>query len=90
MGIARMHLDRQHFPRIEELEQQREAAKALCQPPHQLILRLFHELADGVPRERPVGNLARVVIAVAQDPRFSDRALRQRGGEQVAQTSSSP
>ena len=86
-----MHLDREHFPRVEELQQQWESAETPRQFSHQLLRILLQQLTDGPPFKRSIGNPARMVITVAEYPRFADRAVaRQRRGEQVGQTPSTP
>ena len=91
MRIRGMHLDREHFTRVEELQQQRESAETLGQLSQQLLRRLLQQLTDGPPFERSIGNLAPMVIAVAEYPRFADGAVaRQRRGEQVGQTPAAP
>src|ERR1035437_6479761 len=57
----------------------------------QLFRRLLHQLTDGSPFERSIGNLAGMVIAIAQHPRLADGAIAwQRCGEQVGQTPAAP
>ena len=43
--------------------------------PHQLILELLHQLTEILPFQRSIGNPARMVFAVAEYPRFADRAV---------------
>ena len=79
MRIRRMHLDREHFTCVEELQQQWESAESPGQLSHHLFWKLLQQLSDGPPFERPIGNTARMVVAVAEYPRFADRAVaRQR------------
>ena len=61
-----MHLDREHFARIEELQQQREPAESPGQLSQQLLRPLLQQLTDGPSFERSIGNVARMVIAVAE------------------------
>ena len=91
MGIRGMHLDREHFTGVEELQQQWESAETPGQLSQHLLRELLQQLTDGPPFERPIGNMARMVIAVAEHPRFADGAIaRQRCGEQVGQTPAAP
>ena len=71
-----MHLDREHLACVEELQQQREPAEAPGQFSQQLLWRLLQQLPDGPSLERPIGDAARMVIAVAQQPGFADRDRR--------------
>ena len=66
MRIRGMHLDREHFARVEELQQQRESAETPGQFSQHLLRRLLKQLADGPPLERSIGDAARMVIAVAE------------------------
>jgi hypothetical protein len=76
-----MHLDRKHLTCIEELQQQRKSGESTSQLSHQWHRTLLH-FTDGAPFERPVGNMARMILAVTQYPRFADGAIaRQRRGE---------
>ena len=86
-----MHLHREHFTYVEELQQQRESAETPSEFSHHLLRKLLQHLTDGPPFERSIGNTARMVCAVAEYPRFADRAVaRQRRCEQVGQTPSAP
>ena len=90
-AIRGMHLDREHLTRVEELQQQRKSAETPGQLSHHLFRKLLQQLTDGLPFERSVGNAARMVFAVAQYPRFADRAVaRQRRREQAGQTPAAP
>ena len=44
--IRWMNLDREHFTRIEELQQQRESAKSPGQPSHHLFWKLRQQLSE--------------------------------------------
>jgi hypothetical protein len=78
MRIRRMYLDREHFTRVEELQQQWESAEGRGQLPQQLLPRLLQQLSDGR-------------IAVTEYPRFADRAVaRQERSEQVGQPPTAP
>src|ERR1039458_2136114 len=58
---------------------------------HQLLRKLLTQLADCPSIERSIGNVAHMVIAVAEDPRFADRAVaRERRAEQVGKTTAAP
>jgi len=86
-----MDLDREHFTCVEELEQQWESAETRGELSQHLLRRLLQQLTDGPPLERSIGNLARMIIAVAEDPRFADGAVAwQRRGEQAGQSPSAP
>ena len=61
-----MHLDREHFTRVEELQQQWEPAEAPGQFSQQLLRPLLKQLTDGPPFERSIGYVALMVIAVAE------------------------
>ena len=61
-----MHLDREHVARVEKLQQQREPAETPGQFSQQLLRRLLQQLPDGPSFERPIGDPAGMVIAVAQ------------------------
>ena len=54
--IRWMHLDREHVPRVEELQQQREPAEAPGQFSQQLLRPLFKQLPDGPSFERSIGD----------------------------------
>lgn len=73
-----MHLYGDHFLRIEELQQQRKSLKAMGQFSQHLLRKPLQQLTDRLAFERPLGYLARMVIAVAEQPSFSDRSVRQR------------
>ena len=89
--IRWMHLDRERVARIEELQQQREPAEAPGQFSQQLLRPLLKQLPDGPSFERSIGDAARMVLAVAQQPGFADGAIAgQRRGEQVGQTPAAP
>ena len=91
LPIRGMHLDREHFTRIEELQQQREPAESPGQLSQQLLRPLLQQLTEGPPFERSIGNAAWMVIAVTEYPGFADRAVaRKRCGEQVGQTPAAP
>ena len=86
-----MHLDRKHFTRVEEFQQQWESTKTAGQFSQQLLRKLLQQLTDGSPFERSIGNATRMVIAVAEHPGFADGTItRQRRGEQVGQTPAAP
>jgi hypothetical protein len=52
---------------------------------------LVQEFLDGFSRERSVGDEAGMVVAVTENPSFSDRTIsRQRRGENVGQTPATP
>ncbi len=90
-SIRWMHLNRKHVARIEKLQQQGEPAEAPGQFSQQLLRPLMKQLSDAPSLERSIGDAARMVIAVAQQPGFADGAIAgQRRGEQVGQTSSAP
>jgi hypothetical protein len=72
-----VHLYREHFLRVEELQQQRKSLKAAGQLSQHLLRKLHQQLTDRLPFERPLGYLARVVVAVAEQPCFSDGSARQ-------------
>src|ERR1019366_530206 len=89
--IPRMDLNREHFTRVEELQQQWEPAETPGQLSQHLLRELLQQLTDGSPFERSIGNVARMVIAVAKHPCFADRTITgQRCGEQVGQTAAAP
>ena len=89
--IRGMHLDREHFTRVEELQQQRKSAESPGQLSHHLFRKLLQQLTDGLPFERSIGDAALMVIAVAEHPCFADRTVaRQRRGEQAGQTPAAP
>src|ERR1039458_341530 len=89
--IAGMHLHGKHLARVQELEEQRKAAEAGSQLAHQWFPELFHQVADGLPLKGSVGNLALMIVAVAEQPRFANRTVtRQRRGEQAGQTPAAP
>ena len=67
-----MHLDRKHFARVEELQQQWESTKTSGQFSQQLLRRLLQQLTDGPPFERSIGDAARMVLPVAEQPGFAD------------------
>jgi len=61
-----MHLDRELGVGVEELEEHREPPETARQFSQQLVGRLLQQLPDGRSFERPVGDLAGMVVAVAQ------------------------
>jgi hypothetical protein len=76
-----MHLHREHLLRVEKFQQQGESLKAPVQLSHQVFLRLRHHLTDSLAMERSIGNLARVIAAIAEEPSFADRTIaRERRG----------
>src|SRR5580700_4457976 len=86
-----MHLDGQHFACIQELQQEWKPAEPWSQTAQHLHRMLTHQFSDRLPFQRSVRNPARMVIAVAQYPRFPDRAVAwQRCCEQVRQTAAAP
>jgi hypothetical protein len=76
--------------RIKELKQQWEPAEALGQLSHQWLLRLVHHLADALAFKRSIGNEARMILAVAEDPRLSDWTVWQRFSQQAGQAPTTP
>jgi len=79
MRIRGMHLHREHFPCVQELQQQWESAPTVGQSSQHLLGVLIQQFADRAPRQRSVRNAAGMVFAVAQYPRFADRSIaRQR------------
>ena len=78
-----MHLHRQHFSCIEEFQQQWKSLETSGQLSQQFLRKLLHQLSNGLPLQRSVGNLARMIVAVAEYPGFTDRARRQRRGEHI-------
>jgi len=89
--IRGMHLHREHFTRVEELQEQGETTDRMRQLSQQLLWKLVQQLTYGPPFERSVSDAARMVVAVAQDPSFADRAVAgQRWGEQAGQTPAAP
>jgi hypothetical protein len=86
-----MNLNREPLTHIEELQQQRESGKAPGKFSQQLLRRLLHQLPDGFAFERAIGNYAGMVVAIAQQPRFADRAIAgEWSREQASKTSSTP
>jgi hypothetical protein len=61
--------------RIEELQQQRESAESPGELSQQLLGKLRQQMLNGQTLEWSIGYLARMVIAIAKDPRFADRPL---------------
>ena len=61
-----MHLDRELVVCVEELEEHGEPSETARQFSQQLVRRLLQQLPDGRSFERPGGDLAGMVIAVAQ------------------------
>ena len=69
----------------------RKPAEAPGQLSQHLLRPLLKQLTDGPSFERSIGDVALMVIAVAQQPRFADGAIAgQRCGEQVGQTPATP
>ena len=75
LRIRGMHLDREHFVRVEELEEQGESSETPRQFSQQLLRRLLQQLPDGRSFERSIGDPAGMVIAVAQQPGFADGSV---------------
>ena len=75
MRIRGMDLDGEGLAHIEELQQQRKSGKAASQSSHELLRRLVQQLFDGFSLQRSVGDEAGMVVAVAQYPGFSNRAI---------------
>ena len=86
-----MHLDRELVVCVEELEEHGEPSETARQFSQQLLRRLLQQLPDGQSFERPAGDLAGMVIAVAQQPGFADGSVAgQRCREQIGQTPAAP
>ena len=52
---------------------------------------VFEQLSDGAPFKRSIGNPALMIFAVAEHPRFAERAfIRQGRGEKIGQTPAAP
>ena len=86
-----MHLDREHFACVEEFQQQWESAEAPGQLSHRLFWKLLQHLSDRPPFEGSIGNLAWMIVAVAEYPGFTDGSIaRQRCAEQIRQTPAAP
>ena len=91
LPIRGMHLDRELFVCVEELQQHGEPSETAGQFSQQLLRRLLQQLPDGPPFERSIGDLAGMVIAVAQQPGFADGPVTgQRRGEQIGQSPAAP
>jgi hypothetical protein len=73
--VARMHLDRQHLLHVEKFQQQRKAAEPLRQIPQDRCRRARDQLRDRAPLQRPIGDTAWILGAVAQQPGFADRPV---------------
>ncbi len=59
--------------------------------PHEGLPEPLHHLSEGLPLERPVGDTARVIVAIAEYPRFADGAdLRKGCREEIAQAPTAP
>ena len=76
--------------RVEKLQQQGESLETPGQLSHQLFLRLLHHFAESPPFQGSIGNLARMIIAIAQYPRFANKTIGQRDGEQIGQAPTAP
>ena len=59
---------------VEELQQQGKSAETPGQLSQQLLRELLQQLADGLPLERSISNTALMVVAIAEHPRFANRA----------------
>src|ERR1700722_7658387 len=89
--IGRMHLHREHFTYVEELEQQREAAETSSEFSHYPFWKLLQHLTDGLPLEPSIADTAGMIFAVAQYPRFTDWAVPwQWRFQQAGETPSAP
>jgi len=89
--IRGMNLHREQLTCVEELQQQRESAE-IARPAFPLaVLETVPSVERWSAFEGAIGNAARMVVAVAQYPRFADRAVaRQRCREQTGQTPAAP
>ena len=76
---------------VEELQKQRESVETPGQLPQHLLGKLLQQLTDSPTFEWSTGNVALMIIAVAKQPCFADRAVtRQWCGEQVVQMPAAP
>src|SRR5580658_1833240 len=90
-AVGRVDLHGEHLLHIEEFQQQRKSAKPGRQSAEDLSRRLFHQLRDGAPFQWSVRDTAGVLVAIAQQPRLTDRSVtRQRRVEPVLQSPSAP
>jgi hypothetical protein len=51
---------------------------------------VVHHLADALAFKRSIGNEARMILAVAEDPRLSDWTVWQRLSQQAGQAPTTP
>ena len=75
LSILGMHLDRELLVCVEKLEEHRKSLETARQFSQQLVRRLLQQLPDGRSFERSVGDLAGMVIAVTQEPGFTNRSV---------------
>ena len=75
LRVAGMHLDRKHFVRIEKFEEQRKAAEARSKISHEWFPELFHHFTECASFQPSVGNLAWMIVAVTEHPRFAYRTV---------------
>src|ERR1700678_1249851 len=86
-----MHLHREHFACIQELEQQWKSLETPGEFSHHLFWKLLQHVTDGLTFERSIANTAGMVFTVAQYPRFTDWTVARQGRcHHVGQTPSAP
>ena len=70
-----MYLHGKHFTCVEKLEEQRKTKEARSQLSHQLRSILFHQSTDSLALQCSIGNLALMIVAVAEYSRFANWTL---------------
>src|SRR5258706_6087861 len=89
--VLGMHLHGQHLVHVEKFQRQRKSPESLRQLAENKVRRQFQQLSNGVAFERSIGHPAGMLVAIAQQPGFSDWSIaRQGGAEPVRQTPSAP
>src|ERR1700677_111181 len=86
-----MHLNRERLLNIEELQQESKTSVVLRQVSHEVLRRFVHDLPNCLSFQRSRGDEAGMIVSVAEQPGFTDRAItRKRSRQHVGQTPAAP
>src|SRR5205823_11421362 len=76
---------------VEKFQKQGKSPETRRQSAEHLLRRLLHQLRDGASLERSIGDAARMLVTIAQQPGFADRSRAgQRRPEPVCQPPAAP
>ena len=70
-----MHLNRKRVAHVEKFQQQRKPVETPSQFSQHLLRPLMKQLPNASSLERSMGDAARMILAVAQQPRFADGSI---------------